>query len=110
MRQLAGIVLFGLGVSVLLRWYQHEVINETEATVHLQSEHEHFHIHVDLPAGMEIQPGDTLQILTMPKIEGQTNGEITYTSPARLYKASWLRRNLVKQSSLIEISELVDHP
>jgi hypothetical protein len=68
-------------------------------------------MHVDLPPSLEIEPGDTLHVLTMPTIpHSQTDGEITYQSPVRLYKASWLRRNLVKSSSLIEVNELVEHP
>lgn len=108
-RVLQGLAL-GVAVVALVRWYRQEVISEGDATVHLQSEHEHFHLHVDLPPGMEIQPGDTLEILSLPQVEGETRGEISYPSRVRLYKASWLRRKLVKSSSLIEINELVDHP
>ncbi|MCS6939353.1 MAG: hypothetical protein NZM94_08785 [Roseiflexus sp.] len=91
-------------------WYRRERVLEGEGVVHLQSEHEHFHLHVDLPPGMEIEPGDTLEILTVPQTHGQTNGEITYPSRIRLTKASSLRRELVKRSSLAEINELVEHP
>lgn len=110
MRRLLGLAL-AVGTGYLLwRWYSRETLTEGEGTVHLQSEHEHFHLHVDLPPGMEIQPGDTLEIVAMPNVQGQTHGEITYTSPVKLYKASWLRRNLIKKSSLIEVNELVEHP
>jgi hypothetical protein len=105
-------ILFLLAATAgvtLARWYAREVIAEAEALVHLQSEHEHFHLHVDLPPGMEVQAGDTLQILSMPQI-AQTNGELTYASRVRLYKASWLKRNLIKRSSIVEINELVEHP
>lgn len=91
-------------------WYRRERVLEGEGVVHLQSEHEHFHLHVDLPPGMEIEPGDTLEILTVPQTRGQTHGEITYSSQIRLTKASSLRRELVKRSSLVEINELVEHP
>lgn len=111
MSRLLGILAGIAAVILLARWYEREVVSEGEATVHLQSEHEHFHLHVDLPPNMEIQPGDTLHILTMPEVEGgRTQGEITYTSRVRLHKASWLRRTLVKRSSLVEINELVEHP
>jgi hypothetical protein len=110
-RLLAGAALTGLAATGLYRWYQREVLTEGDATVRLQSEHEHFHMHVDLPPGMEIQPGDTLEVVSMPKIpSGQTEGEIVFGSRVRLYKASWLRRVLTKQSSLIEVNELVEHP
>lgn len=105
-----------LGVAaalvVLYRWYHHEVIVEGEGTVHLQSEHEHFHLHVDLPTHMQIEPGDTLHILKMPNLnDGRTDGgEMSYHSPVRLHKASWLQRYLVRTSSIVEVSELVDHP
>ena len=93
------------------RWYEHETMSEGRGTVRLQSEHEHFHMHVDLPAHMEIQPGDTLHVLEMPEVpESQTNGEVIWQSPIRLHKASWLRRSLVMNSSLIEVNELVEHP
>lgn len=91
-------------------WYRREKVVEGEGLVHLQSEHEHFHLHVDLPPGMEIEPGDTLEVLTVPQTRGQTHGEITYPSRIRLTKASSLRRELVKRSSLVEINELVEHP
>jgi hypothetical protein len=102
---------FGIAVVALVRWYQREVPTEGDALVRLQSEHEHFHLHVDLPPGMEIQPGDTLEVLHMPDVpNAETHGEIAFPSRVRLYKASWLRRVLTKQSSLIEINELVEHP
>lgn len=103
-------LLMGVAGFLLVRWYGREVGVEADAVVHLQSEHEHFHFHVDLPAGMEIQPGDTLEILSLPNIGWETHGEITYESPVRLLKASWLRRALVKRSSIVEINELVEHP
>jgi hypothetical protein len=103
-------LLMGIAGFLLVRWYQREVAFETDAVVHLQSEHEHFHFHVDLPAGIEIQPGDTLEILSLPDIGWETHGEVTYESAVRLLKASWLRRNLVKRSSMVEINELVEHP
>lgn len=105
-------VLAGLAaIFGLIQWYRHEKIIEGNATVHFQSEHEHFHLHVDLPPTMEVQPGDTLHILSMPSLpEGRTNGEVTYNSPIRLQKASWLQRYLIKNSSLIEVKEIVEHP
>lgn len=102
--------LLAILVGGLWLWYRREKVLEGEGLVHLQSEHEHFHLHVDLPPGMEIEPGDTLEILTVPQTRGQTNGEITYPSRVRLTKASSLRRELVKRSSLVEINELVEHP
>jgi hypothetical protein len=106
------VVLVASVAGVLLwRWYEREVVSEGEGTVRLQSEHEHFHMHVDLPPEMEIQPGDTVEVLQMPNVpNSQTDGELTFRSPVRLYKASWLRRNLVMRSSLIEVNELVEHP
>lgn len=98
------------GSGVLWLWYRRETVHEGDGIVHLQSEHEHFHLHVDLPPGMEIEPGDTLEILSAPKARGQTAGEITYPSRVRLTKASALRRELVQRSSLLEINELVEHP
>lgn len=109
-RLLAGFVT-GVVAVLLVRWYRYEVTLEDDATVHLQSEHEHFHLHVDLPPHMEIQPGDTLEILSLPETEhGRTEGEISYPSRVRLRKASWLKRHLVRNSSLVEINELVEHP
>lgn len=110
MKQFIGLAVIGALLYGLWRWYRHEVIVEVEGTVHLQSEHEHFHLHVDLPSGIDIEPGDTVVIVQLPEVQGQTEGEISYQSPIRMHKASWLKRNLVKQSSLIEVSELVDHP
>lgn len=110
MFQVVGALLGGAGLVGLSRWYRRERVSEADATVHLQSEHEHFHLHVDLPPGMEIQPGDTLEILSMPPIERETQGEVSYDSRVRLRKASWLKRNLIKRSSLLEINEIVEHP
>ncbi len=102
----ALLIMFGL-----YWWYRQTKVVEGEAVVHLQSEHEHFHMHVDLPPHMQIQPGDTLDILSMPKLEmGRTAGEISFASRVQLTKASWLNRFLVKNSSLTEIVELVEHP
>lgn len=97
---------------VLVRWYQFERVIDAEATIRLQSEHEHFHFHVDLPPHLEIEPGDTLHILSVPDDldAGRTEGELTYTSGIRLHKASWLQRQLTRTSSIVEVSELVDHP
>ncbi|MBS1964765.1 MAG: hypothetical protein JST60_02945 [Chloroflexi bacterium SZAS-1] len=110
MRKLLVVVLLGVAGVVLGRWYRREVMHEGDALVHLQSEHEHFHLHVDMPPELEIQPGDTLHVLNVPQSYGQTPGELTYPSRVRLYKASWLKRNLIKRSSLAEINELVEHP
>ncbi|WP_322494032.1 hypothetical protein [Chloroflexus sp.] len=111
MRRLLALAALGAAAFALHKWYNREVLLEGEGFVRLQSEHEHFHFHVDLPPGMEIQPGDTLEIMHLPPTEdGRTNGEICYRSPIRLYKASWLRRFLTKKSSLVEINELVEHP
>lgn len=110
MRRLLGLTAIVAIAGLLWRWYQRETLTETEGTVHLQSEHEHFHLHVDLPPGLEIQPGDTVEIVSMPAVNGHTRGEISYQSPIKLYKASWLRRTLIKRSSLIEVNELVEHP
>lgn len=110
MVQVLGVVLGGVGALGLRRWYRREETREAVATVHLQSEHEHFHLHVDLPPDMEVQPGDTVEILSLPPVEGETHGEISYTSQVRLRKASWLKRNLIKRSSMLEINELVEHP
>ncbi len=110
MRKLLIVLLLGVAGAALARWYRSEVVHEGDALVHLQSEHEHFHLHVDMPPNLEIQPGDTLHVLTVPQDHGQTAGELTYPSRVRLYKASWLKRNLIKRSSLAEINELVEHP
>lgn len=106
------ILLVGVLAYALFRWYSYEYVIEGEATVHLQSEHEHFHFYTDLPPHMEIQPGDTLHILSLPDNldAGRTDGAIVYQSKVRLHKASWLQRVLTKSSSILEVSELVDHP
>ena len=110
MQKFLTALIAGMTGLLLVRWYQTEETLEADATVHLQSEHEHFHFHVDLPHGLEIQAGDTLEILSLPQLEWETHGEVTYRSRVRLTKASWLRRTLVKRSSIIEINELVEHP
>lgn len=110
MVRVLGVLLGGVGAIGLARWYGREQTREADATVHLQSEHEHFHLHVDLPSDMVVQPGDTVEILSLPPVEGETHGEISYASRVRLHKASWLKRNLIKRSSMLEINELVEHP
>lgn len=111
LKKISVLLLGGAAVFGLIRWYRYEEMIEGNGTVYLQSEHEHFHFHVDLPPHMDVQPGDTLQILSLPKLpEGRTEGEITYDSPLRLRKASWLQRYLIKNTSLIEVKEIVEHP
>ncbi len=111
LKRVAMLFLGSAAVYALIRWYYYEEIIETEGTIHLQSEHEHFHFHVDLPSHLEVQPGDTLEILSLPDLpEGRTNGEVTYNSPVRLHKASALQRYLIKNTSLIEVNEIVEHP
>ena len=111
MRRWIGVALAGAAAMGLWSWYNREVLTEGDGLVRLQSEHEHFHFHVDLPPGMEIEPGDTLEIVNLPQLDGgRTSGEVVYPSRLLLWKASWLRRNLVKRSSLAEINELVEHP
>ena len=101
-----------IAAALLVLWYRYTTTVEEEATIRLQSEHEHFHLHVDLPPHIKIRPGDTVEILTMPDLEtGRTDGgEVSYQSRVRLHKASWLQSYLIKNSSLIEVNELVDHP
>ena len=104
------IVLIIIAIS-MIAWYQREDVIETDATVHLQSEHEHFHFHVDLPPHLTIQPGDTVHILEVPDLgDGRTDGAMSYQSRVRLHKASWLQRHVTKRVSLVEVNELVDHP
>lgn len=110
MVRMVGVLVVGAMMFVLARWYRHEVVSEFDASVSLQSEHEHFHFHVDLPQGVELQAGDTLEVLSLPQIDGETHGELVYASRVRLHKASWLRRAMIKRSSLVEINELVEHP
>lgn len=110
MVQLIGVVIAGVGALGLKRWYKREVTTEAEGMIHWQREHEHLHLHVDLPPGLEIEAGDTLDILTPIQHQGETQGEISYPSRVRLRKASWLKRTLIQRSSLIEVKELVDHP
>jgi hypothetical protein len=104
------ILLLAVIVVGLVMWYRHEVIIDTEATVRLQSEHEHFHMHVELPPDITIQPGDTVHILSVPDLDtGRTeDGEMSYHSKVRLHKASWLQRQLTKNSSLVEVTELLE--
>lgn len=110
-KKIGALLLGGATILGLMHWYRREEIIEGNAQVHLQSEHEHFHFHVDLPPDMDVQPGDTLQILSLPHLpEGRTDGEVTYDSPIRLRKASWLQRYLIKNTSLIEVNEIVEHP
>lgn len=112
MDQLSVWLVVVLALVGLVLWYRQTNVIESEATVRLQSEHEHFHLIVDLPPHLKIQPGDTLQILSMPWLEeGRTDrGEMTYTSRILLQKASWLQRYLIRNSSLIEVKEIVEHP
>ena len=84
MRTLVGLGLTVAAGALLWRWYGHETLREGEGTVRLQSEHEHFHFHVDLPSGWEIQPGDTVEILSMPNVNGHTQGEQGGTSAVTL--------------------------
>lgn len=107
---LITLAILVIGGYALWQWYHAEEVIDTEATVHLQSEHEHFHFHVDLPSHITIQPGDTLHILSIPDDldDGRTEGEITYQSDIRLHKASWLQRHLIRSSSLIEVTELIE--
>jgi len=106
------LLLAALGATAaaaLSRWYTHEYVREATVPVQWQSEHAHLHLHVELPPDMEPKAGDTLEILQLP---GQmyTDGEETYTSDVRLHKASWLRRQVIERSSLMEVKEIVDHP
>ncbi|NJN17779.1 MAG: hypothetical protein HC822_16655 [Oscillochloris sp.] len=110
MRKLIGTALLFAAGYGLWRWFESETLIEGQGTVHLQSEHEHLHLHVDLPIGWQIEPGDTVEIVDLPNLQGYTQGEVVYNSPVRLLKASWLRRTLIKRSSLVEVNELVEHP
>jgi hypothetical protein len=105
------VALILLAGALLVWWYRHEEVLEGVATVHLQSEHEHFHLHVDLPDHMDVQPGDTLRIESVPELpDGRTDeGEMSYESRVMLRKASWLQRNLIRHSSLVEVTELIEH-
>lgn len=102
--------LLGAGAYLLWRWHESEIVTEFEGMVHLQSEHDHFHMHVDLPPGFTIEPGDTIEILEMPNLQGHTQGEVSYPSRIRFHQSSWLRQMLIKRSSLVELNELVEHP
>ncbi len=110
MRLLFWLGTFGALLVGLALWYRRETSSVGDAMVHLQSAHEHLHLHVDLPQGMVIQPGDTVELLDPQVTRGLTGEEVSYPSRVRLTKASGLRRYLVQRSSLVELSELVEHP
>ena len=106
-------VLVAVAAAIVFVWWYKQVrVIDTEATIRLQSQHDFFYFHVDLPSNLQIEPGDTVHVTHVPELDtGRTDdGEITYQSPVRLYRASWLQRFLIRNSSLVEVSELVDHP
>lgn len=109
MNKLALAAAVGAAAVALSRWYTHEHVVEGRANVAWQSEHAHLHLHVDLPSDMEVQAGDTMELLEQPP-EPYTDGEVEYASDVRLYKASWLRRQVIERTSLIEVKEIVEHP
>lgn len=91
-------------------WYNTTRVIDTEATIRLQSQHDYFYFHVDLPDNIQVQAGDTVHIINVPDLDtGRTDaGEMTYHSPVKLYKASWLQRHLIRRSSLVEFTELIE--
>jgi hypothetical protein len=102
MAWLAGAALIAGG----LWWYVATRRSDVKCTIDLEATHDHFHAHVDLD-GVEVDPGDAVLVHNTPnRIPFGTVD--TFESTATVYRASWLKRQLVRLVGSTEISALYE--
>jgi hypothetical protein len=99
---LIGAALF---VGALL-WYVATRRTDVKCTVDLEATHDHFHAHVDLD-GVNVDPGDAVLVHNTPsRIPFGTTEK--FESTATVYRASWLKRQMVRLFGSTEISALYE--
>jgi hypothetical protein len=87
-------------------WYAVTRRAEVRCTVDLEATHDHFHAHVDLD-GVEVNEGDAVLVHNTPaRIPFGTVR--TFESTATVYRASWIKRQLVRLFGSSEISALYE--
>ncbi len=100
---------FLLGAAALvgaLLWYVTTRRTEVKCTVDLEATHDHFHAHVDLD-GVNVDPGDAVLVHNTPsRIPFGTTEK--FESTATVYRASWLKRQMVRLFGSTEISALYE--
>lgn len=99
------LVTIGALVTALV-WYVTTRRSDVRCTVDLEATHDHFHAHVDLD-GVEVDPGDAVLVHGTPDRIPFGTVE-TFESTATVYRASWLKRQLVRLVGSTEISALYE--
>ncbi len=100
-------LLFGAAATVfVLAWYVATRRTDVKCTVDLEATHDHFHAHVDLD-GVNVDPGDAVLVHNTPSRIPFGTTE-TFESTATVYRASWLKRQMVRLFGSTEISALYE--
>lgn len=94
------------GCIAALVWYLATRRSDVTCTVDLEATHDHFHAHVDLN-GVDIDPGDSVLVHGTPSRIPFGTVE-SFESTATVYRASWLKRQMVRLVGSTEISALYE--
>lgn len=89
-----------------LVWYLVTRRSDVTCTVDLEATHDHFHAHVDLN-GVNVDPGDAVLVHGTPSRIPFGTVE-SFESTATVYRASWLKRQMVRLVGSTEISALYE--
>jgi hypothetical protein len=101
-----GWIVGAAAVAVGAVWYVMTRRTDVRCTVDLEATHDHFHAHVDLD-GVEVNEGDAVLVHNTPdRIPFGTTR--TFESTATVYRASWLKRQMVRLFGSSEISALYE--
>ncbi len=101
-----GYLAGALAVVGGLLWYVNTRRSDVRCTVDLEATHDHFHAHVDLD-GVVVDPGDAVLVHGTPSRIPFGTVE-SFESTATVYRASWLKRQLVRLVGSTEISALYE--
>ena len=97
------------GLAVLVVWFFWRSSAWVPCTLEIESSHAHLHAHLELD-GFEPEPGDGVRMESVGEdfTDVPLNHRATYTSRARVTRASLLNRLVVKLTGGTEIKELFE--
>ncbi|MFQ3665600.1 MAG: hypothetical protein SNJ79_06130 [Sphingomonadaceae bacterium] len=79
----------------------------TMARIEIEQSDEHFHAHVELDDGLQIQPGDKVQVEGAP-IMVPLNSRLVLVRPATIDRASAIVRAWTRAAAYLELAELYE--
>jgi hypothetical protein len=80
---------------------------ETTCTITIEQSSEHFHAHVDLPDGIEMEPGDKVRVHGDP-ISIPFGSREVFQRTATVTRAGPIKKLMVKAAAYFDLAELYE--